>query len=277
MIRFAHTLLLMMAGTLLLSACQQETDTTPATEAATAPAAHTAMEEGLTATIEEAIETSPWKAKLADPQRPDRDRDAGRKPVEVIEFLGIAPGATVMDMFTAGGYYSEVLAAAVGPEGTVYAQNIDFLLKMRDGANDKALTARLANDRLPNVVRLDAEMDALGIEPGSLDAITFALNFHDVYNGRGVPAAVGALQLMGSLLKPDGVIGLIDHAGNPDGDNENLHRIDPALVRETVAAAGLTIAAESDALANPDDDRTGGVFAEGMRGNTDRLLFRITR
>ena len=55
----------------------------------------------------------------------DKARDVGRRPAEVLAFLGIEPGMTVMDVIASGGYYSEVLAEAVGPDGLVYAQNID--------------------------------------------------------------------------------------------------------------------------------------------------------
>ncbi|MEQ9563162.1 MAG: hypothetical protein RLN69_11620, partial [Woeseiaceae bacterium] len=76
------------------------------------------------------------KSKLASTDRPqaDRDRDEGRKPADVIEFLGIEPGMRVIDVIAAGGYYTEVLSLAVGPEGLVVAQNTDRVLQFRDGA-----------------------------------------------------------------------------------------------------------------------------------------------
>ena len=59
---------------------------------------------------------------------PDRDvtdfvRDQVRKPVEVLDFLGIEAGMTVLDLYAAGGYYTFILSKVVGPEGIVYAQN----------------------------------------------------------------------------------------------------------------------------------------------------------
>jgi len=78
----------------------------------------------------------------------DQARDAGRKPAAIIEFLGIKPGMRVLDVIAAGGWYTEVLALAVGPDGHVVAQNPPVILEMRDGANEKALSARLAGNRL---------------------------------------------------------------------------------------------------------------------------------
>jgi predicted methyltransferase len=207
----------------------------------------------------------------------DRARDPGRKPVEVVAFLGIEPGMIAIDLIAAGGYYTEVLSAAVGPTGKVYAQNSEYGLKMRDGANEKAITARLAGGRLSNVERLDREMSDLGLAPASVDAAVTALNFHDIYNSRGEEAAGKFLQAVYRILKPGGVLGLIDHAGNPDGDNTELHRIEEARVDAAVQSAGFQIEAKSDVLRNSEDDRTKGVFAPGLRGKTDRFVLRLRK
>ena len=103
--------------------------------------------------------------ELAASGRSDEDkaRDAARRPAEVLAFLGVEPGMTVMDLLASGGWYTEVLSVAVGSEGTVYAQNPPMLLGRNDGAYDKAITARLAGSRLPNVIRLDHEVNNTGI------------------------------------------------------------------------------------------------------------------
>ena len=206
----------------------------------------------------------------------DRARDAGRKPAEVIAFLGIGSGMKVMDLIAAGGYYTEVLSLAVGDSGTVYAQNPARVLQFRDGANDTALTARLADARLANVVRLDKEIGATGVAPGSLDAAITALNFHDIYNGAGADAAAGFLQAVHALLKPGGVLGVIDHYGDADKDNASLHRLDVAAARSVLEASGFDVTS-SDLLRNPADDRTKGVFDPSVRGYTDRVLFKLTK
>ena len=206
----------------------------------------------------------------------DRARDADRRPAEVIAFFEVAPGMTVIDLIAAGGWYTEVLALAVGAEGKVYAQNTRFVLEMRGGVNDRAMTARLAGGRLPNVVRLDREMSDLGIESGSIDAAVTALNFHDIYNGRGPEAAETFLGSVYDLLKPGGVLGIVDHAGGVDDDTE-LHRIDEAQVVEVAKRAGFEIEATSPALRHPEDDRTRGVFSPGLRGKTDRFVLRLRK
>ena len=207
----------------------------------------------------------------------DRARDAGRKPADVVEFLGIESGMRVIDVIAAGGYYTEVLALAVGPEGHVVAQNPQAVLEFREGANEKAISARLADNRLPNVSRVNGNFDAVPTDDGQFDAAITALNFHDLYNGRGPEVALAALQAIHGLLKPGGVFGLIDHAGVADADNAALHRIEKSLAIETAEAAGFVVEGDSDLLANPDDDHTQGVFAEGLRGNTDRFVLKLRK
>jgi predicted methyltransferase len=205
----------------------------------------------------------------------DKQRDAGRKPAEVIQFLGITEGMSVVDIIAASGYYTEVLSVAVGKTGTVYAQNPDFILKMREGANDKALTNRLAKDRLSNVVRLDRDLTDLGIKLGSLDAAFTALNLHDLYN-RSPDTALGMLISIKALLKPGGVFGIIDHNGSADQDNASLHRMPLGQALSIATKAGF-IVQTSDVLANPKDDRTKGVFTPGLRGNTDRFVLKLIK
>lgn len=207
----------------------------------------------------------------------DRARDAARKPADVIAFLGIKPGMRAMDVIAAGGYYTEVLSLAVGPEGHVVAQNPQAVLEFREGANEKAISARLAGNRLPNVSRVNGGFDAVSTADGQFDAAITALNFHDLYNGQGPEVALGALQAIYGLLKPGGVFGLIDHVGAADADNAALHRIETAKAVETAEAAGFVLEGQSDVLHNMGDDHTQGVFAEGLRGNTDRFVLKLRK
>lgn len=213
---------------------------------------------------------------LDDPKRPDSARDAGRKPAQVIEFLGIKEGMTMLDLWAAGGYYTEVLSKVVGPGGKVYSQNTKFLLEMRDGVNEKTLSSRLADDRLANVERVNMDIRDLKFEPGSLDGAMLVLNFHDIAN-RSEEAVIGTLRLVAGFLKPDGFIGLIDHIGTDGNDNAKLHRIKKSRVLAAIEKAGLKVSAESDVLLNGEDDHTKSVFHPDVRGKTDRFLLKVTR
>lgn len=217
--------------------------------------------------------------RLASGSRPaeDRARDASRKPADVLAFLGVEPGMRVLDAIAAGGWYTEVLSIAVGPEGQVVAQNPDFALEYGGGRNDKALTARLADDRLPNVTRLDKNFSEMSAADGPFDAAITALNFHDVYNGMGPEAAATFLGAMYDVLKPGGVLGITDHVGVAGNDNEGLHRIEKATVIDAAETAGFELIGESDVLANPADDHTQPVFSDAIRGQTDRFVLKFRK
>lgn len=213
------------------------------------------------------------------PARSDEDkaRDAQRKPAQVLTFLGLRSGDTVLDIWASGGWYTEVMSIAVGPEGKVYAQNSAAVLNFRDGYYDKLISERLAGERLPNVERIDASVADAEITPASIDFAFTALNFHDIYNRQGKEASIEFLAAVLDVLKPGGTLGLIDHVGDAGADNLALHRIEPAVVDEAAVAAGFIIEAKSDMLANPEDDHTRGVFDPTLRGNTDRFILRLRK
>ena len=81
-------------------------------------------------------------------------------------------------------------------------------------------------------------------------------------------------------LKPGGVYLVIDHSAEPGSgarDTESLHRVDEAMVREEVIAAGFRVEAESKVLRNAEDPRDGNVFKAPIRGRTDRFVFKFVK
>jgi predicted methyltransferase len=263
---------LILAASLLLGGCGKAADNAePAADQAAAPAAE--------ATAAPAAAPAELDALLASESRfaGDSARDTGRRPAEVLAFLGIGTGDTVIDLMAASGWYTEVLSIDVGDGGRVVSQNPAWLLAFRDGAHDKGLDARMADGRLPNVTRLNIEYADMGPDTGSFDAAISALNFHDAYYLVSPEAAAKFLSAVYSVLRPGGVLGIIDHAGNADGENNALHRIDKAIAIELATAAGFVVEGDSDLLSNPDDDHTQGVFSEGLRGNTDRFLLKLRK
>jgi predicted methyltransferase len=213
------------------------------------------------------------RTALAAPERPaaNKSRDATRKPIETVQFFGIETGDNVIDMVAAGGWFTEVLSAAVGPGGKVYSQNPAFLVP----ADEKQL-----HDRLGNVQAVHVPLGQAGI--GSLDAAVTAMNLHDVYNGYagqagGEASAVEFLKAIHAVLKPGGVLGVIDHVGIAGQDNAALHRMLPQQARDVLVKAGFTIEAESTILANSADDHTKNVFDPAIMGRTDQFMFRARK
>lgn len=223
-------------------------------------------------------------AAIANPARPaaDRDQDAQRKPAEILAFLGAAPGQRVLDAFSAGGYYTELLSRVVGPDGEVIAYNNPPYAKFAE----KGIAARYAGDRLPNVRQVTAEVDELVLPPRSLDAALFVMSYHDLYwrPADGSWARTDPMQMLRKLhaaMKVGGVVVVQDHVAAPGGDVaevvDKLHRIDPAIVKRDFKAAGFALEAESDVLAHADDDHTLGVFDPKIRGRTDQFVMKFRR
>ncbi len=223
-------------------------------------------------------------AAIASAQRPaaDLEQDARRRPAEILAFLGVAPGMHVMDVFSAGGYYSELLARVVGPDGEVIAYNNPPYA----GFAAKGIAERYADGRLPNVRRITATLEDLELEPASLDAAIFVMSYHDLYwrpEDGSWPATDPGLLLekIGAALKPGGVIVVQDHVARTGADPVDsvgrLHRIDPAIVKRDFLAAGFAPDGESTALVHPEDDHTKLVFDESVRGRTDQFLFRFRK
>lgn len=204
----------------------------------------------------------------------DMTRDADRKPHEVLAFFGIEKGSKVVELMAGRGWYTSVIAEVVGPEGHVWAQNNEFVLtRFAEGP----LGERLARPGHEHVERIDAELDDPKL-PENLDAVVIVLFYHDTYwqgvDRKKMNDAVFA------ALKPGGVYGVVDHhaeAGSGDRDVKTIHRVDAALVKKEIEAAGFVLEAESDLLEHPEDDRTINVFKDEIRGKTDRFVYRFRK
>lgn len=220
-----------------------------------------------------------YSAALADPARPvaDRERDAMRKPAELLAFAQIAPGEAVGDYVMGGGYVTRLLAAAVGPEGHVYAfQPAEFIaFKKQYGDDQAAVDAAYAN--------VDAVNGPFAAPPFPvpLDTIITVQNFHDLYL-KPFPEGTGdkASAALFAALKPGGTLIVVDHSA-ADGSgttlSDSLHRIDKAAVVAALTKAGFALEAESDLYARPEDPRTANVFDPSIRGKTDQFALRFRK
>jgi predicted methyltransferase len=175
-----------------------------------------------------------------------------------------------------------LLSRVVGEGGTVIAYNNPAYARFAA----KGIEARYAGNRLPNVRQLTVEVDQLELAPGSLDAAIFVMSYHDLYwrpaDGSWTPTdPLQMLRKLHAAMKVGGVLVVQDHVAAPGGDAaevvDQLHRIDPAVVRRDFAAAGFTLEAESPMLAHPDDDHTRGVYDPAIRGRTDQFVFKFRR
>jgi predicted methyltransferase len=216
-------------------------------------------------------------AAVDAPDRPEGDRklDEARKPKEMLAFFGIRPGMKVLDLMTTRGWYAELEARVAGPSGEVWAHNPpEYLAKF----GDKAITERLANNRLPTIKRWDKSVDAMELPAAHFDGVIANDVFHDFF---WLSKDVGGIvRQVHDALKPGGFFAIVDHAAPAGtGDSfarnyEGQHRVDEALVKELLIKGGFKLEAESSLLRNPDDDRSKPFFAPEMKGkNTDKFAF----
>ena len=224
-------------------------------------------------TLANAVVTAP------DRSPEDRALDAGRKPAEMLAFLGVQPGWRVADLGAGGGYTTELLQRSVGSDGMVYGQNSEALLKM---FAEKAWSARLAKPVMRGVVRLDHDFDdPFPADLAPLDAVTIVLFYHDtVWLGANREAMNKAVF---NALKPGGVFLIVDHsarAGDGTDVASTFHRIEEAVVRNEVQAAGFVLDAEADFLRNAKDTRDWNDSpraAGDRRGTSDRFVLRFRK
>ena len=219
------------------------------------------------------------KAAVADKGRPsaDTDRDANRKPAEVVAFAGIKAGDKVADINPGGGYFTRVFSKVVGPSGKVYGVVSAATLAQRPQAGD-GMKALQADAQYGNIVFHAADFDTLTThEP--LDVAWTSLNYHDFKN-RPAGFTDAMNKAIFAALKPGGTYIVIDHAaekGSGGRDTSALHRVDPELVKKEVLAAGFRLESESDLLASPSDDHKVGVTDGNIRGKTDQFFFKFKK
>ncbi len=214
-------------------------------------------------------------AAVASAKRPEaeRARDADRKPAEMLAFAGIAPGQRVADFIPGGGYFTRLLSEAVGASGKVYA------LTPPPGAQAEEPPINAVAAQYANVAIVQQSFTTLTV-PEPLDAIFTAQNYHDLHLARFNLDWAQVNRQIFAALKPGGVYVVVDHsarAGADVGVADTLHRIDPAIVRRELEAAGFVLDGESSALRNPADTLELGVFDPAIRGHTDQFVLRFRK
>lgn len=223
-------------------------------------------------------------AAVSNSQRPAEDiaMDARRKPAQVLSFFDIEPGMTVLDLFSGGGYYTELLNSLVGEDGKVIAHTNQAYIPFSGEIYQK----RYLDNRLLQTETVIAEVDDIQLQENSLDAVMMVLVWHDFLfadpkSGWQAIDEVSFLDKLCRAMKPGAVLGIIDHTANSDGDAEivaeKLHRIDPQLVRDTFADSCFSLKGEAGFLGNQQDDHSLPVFDPSIRGKTDRFVFKFVR
>jgi predicted methyltransferase len=194
-----------------------------------------------------------YNAILAQPDRTDADKqnDQRRHAAELLAFTGCRPGMKELDMGADAGYSTELMARCVGPKGKVYAQN--------DPATPQkpmdAFKARMERPAMKNVVS-DVQPFETPIPTGvkNLDLVTFFFAYHDVANTSTDRGKMD--KAMFNALKKGGTLVIADYAaapGAPATTSKQYHRLDQAIERRELEAAGFKFVSEGSFLRQPSD------------------------
>jgi predicted methyltransferase len=196
-------------------------------------------------------------AAVNDPARPqaDKDRDGMRRPAEMMAASGIKAGDKVVELVPGGGYVTRLLSKIVGPTGKVYAANLPtFNEKFKSGPINVT-----SNPAYGNVTIIEMPYSQLRT-PEPVDVVWTSENYHDLKNMGQFSTDTNAMnRAIFAALKPGGryiVTDFVAEAGSGTRDTQMLHRIDPAVIRSEVTAAGFTLESQSNVLAHPEDPHT---------------------
>ncbi len=221
-------------------------------------------------------------AAIADPARPATDtaRDASRRPAEVLAFAGVKPGDKIADYAVGQGYFTRLFSMIVGAQGHVYGSVPNTLYKYPNIVKGTAEVESYLFAHPNAALNFGAALEVARY-PEKLDVFWISQNYHDLKDKFMGPVDTAAFnRAVFAALKPGGVYIVIDHVaarGAAADVTETLHRIEPAVVRREVEAAGFSFEGESRVLANPSDPHTAGVFDPSVVGHTDQFIYKFRR
>ena len=214
----------------------------------------------------------------ADRPAEDKARDAERKPAEMLAFGQVKRGQTIVDYLPGKGYFTRLFSTAVGPKGTVYAVVPQLLIdKYKDRKTPPSVSLEPGHANVHDTIAPDG---SLGVPAGKVDLVWTSQNYHDVHILAGADGTAALNKAAYDALKPGGAYVVLDHAGVAgldDAGMAKLHRIDEALVKREVVAAGFVLEAESPTLHNPADPRSANVIDPSIRGKTDQFILRFRK
>ncbi len=202
------------------------------------------------------------QAALAAPHRSDanRARDAWRNPGPTLAFFGLRPSLTVVELSPGGAWYSEILAPYLRSSGRLYLAHFPA-----DSANANMRRSREnfieRMTKAPEVYEkavLATMPDATGapdVPAGSADLV---LTFRNVHNWVSDGSLDDKLKGCFAMLKPGGVLGVVDHRAAPGTSLELMKKsgyVTEDFIEARARAAGFVLAARSEINANAKDNR----------------------
>lgn len=183
-------------------------------------------------------------------------RDQYRHPVETLEFFGLAPEMTVVEITPGAGWYTEILAPYLAAKGQYIAASTDL---------HPGYSAWIAQN--PEIV---VKMKTTGFKPpqdldiapaGSADMV---LTFRNVHNWMSKGSEKAVFAAFFKALKPGGILGVVEHRANPKSKRDPKAKSGYVLEKDVIRmakAAGFKLVAQSEINANPKDTKD---YPEGV-------------
>lgn len=207
------------------------------------------------AVVAQSVDGGPIAAAVGDAHRSaaDRQRDPYRHPVATLGFFGVRPDQTVVEFNPGGGWYTAILAPLLSAKGHYIA------LVAPDAKREAQLTKLIADGgeryRGASVATIDAAAGSSSVPDNSADEVLTFRNVHNLIMAGGNTAG-GAFKAWFRMLKPGGVLGVVDHR-LPESASSAAEMDSGYVKRSTVIAlaqaAGFRLAGESEVNANPKD------------------------
>lgn len=266
-----------LAAAFVLAGCQSQ-------DAPEAPSEQPEVEVELAPQPEAAAEPETAQAELTASERltmvlaaqPEevQARYPHRNPAETLTFFGIEPGMSVVEMLPGGGWYSRILSAYLGPDGTLiganYPRDIWALFGFMSEERIAAMATWAADwpgQAAAWEVEGGAEYQAfvLGELPedmaGTADAVLMIRAMHNLARFDAEHGFMGpALADVHAILKPGGIVGVVQHEARSDMPDDWASGQNGYIKRDFVVsqfeAAGFELVDESDINANPLDQPT---------------------
>ncbi len=237
---------------------------------------------------------------LASPHRPetDRARDIHRHPKETLLFFGLRPEMTVLELTPGAGWYTRVLAPVLRERGRLLVGFTPL-----DEANPNSVRHHEGfRAMLAAAPGLLDRVQIVGFAPGRgpltapESSVDLVLTFRSVHNWMAADTTAAALADIHRVLKPGGVLGVVDHRANaalPVDPRAANGYVSQSHAIRMIEEAGFRLVATSEINANPQDtkDYPGGVWtlppvlAEGEKererylaiGESDRFTLKFVK
>lgn len=205
----------------------------------------------------------------------ERARDGARHPAETLNFFGLQPGMKVAEVLPGGGWYSKIITRYIGHDGAIYGVNYQDRLWREFGWSEERVANSIASteafaDRAQEWAgfAIPAQGFTFASVPselnGQVDMVLFVRALHNMQRFNSVGVLDEALANSYALLKPGGVVGVVQHRAPESASDEwasgNNGYLKVSNVIKRFEEVGFAYEAASEVNANPKDQPTEDEF-----------------